>query len=163
MSVSYWPPWLLSKRGTEASGESPLGRVFDDWPRRLARQFAQQVEAVCAPFSFPCQPGRAPTVGLSVRVATEANPLASVLSIDGVGACDHVHRSAMMAKLLEIPLSAWYTSTRREHVRSPFVLQVDRRRWSVARHSPARRRRGEQGDPLMPLLFSSAIHNAWRK
>ena len=31
------------------------------------------------------------------------DPQATVLSIDGIGAYDHVHRSAMLGKLLEVP------------------------------------------------------------
>ena len=42
-------------------------------------------------------------MGHAVRVMTERNPDATLLSIDGVGAYDHVLRSAMMAKLLEVP------------------------------------------------------------
>ena len=34
---------------------------------------------------------------------SEADAEATVLSIDGIGAYDHVHRSAMLNKLLEIP------------------------------------------------------------
>ena len=30
-------------------------------------------------------------------------PQATVLSIDGIGAYDHVHRSAMLGKVLEVP------------------------------------------------------------
>ena len=77
--------------------------------KTLARQFAQEVEAVCAPFQFALST-RAGTdcVGHAVRAATEANPQATVLSIDAVGAYDHVHRSAMMAKLLEIPVCRVY-------------------------------------------------------
>ena len=38
-------------------------------------------------------------VGHAVRVATDQNTEATVLSIDGVGAYDHVLRSSMMSKL----------------------------------------------------------------
>ena len=57
--------------------------------RPLARLFMTRAGTDCA--------------GHAVRAATEADPQATVLSIDGVGAYDHVHLSAMMAKLLEIP------------------------------------------------------------
>ena len=36
-----------------------------------------------------------------MRIATDSDPKATVLSLDGIGAYDHVLRSAMMGKLLE--------------------------------------------------------------
>ena len=74
--------------------------------KTLARQFGPAVEATCSPFQFALST-RAGTdcVGHAVRFVTDANPEATVLSIDGVGAHDHVYRSAMMEKLLECPAS----------------------------------------------------------
>ena len=55
--------------------------------KTLVRQFAQEVEAAYAPFQFALST-KAGTdcVGHAVRAAT------AVLSIDGVGAHNHVHR-----------------------------------------------------------------------
>ena len=36
-------------------------------------------------------------------ILTDRDPQATVLFLDGIGADDHVHRSAMMGKLLEVP------------------------------------------------------------
>ena len=60
-------------------------------------------------------------------MATDADAEATVLSIDGIGAYDHV--------------SKW--------------KDLDGVQHDVHQHEG-----GEQGDPLMPLLFSLAIHNA---
>ena len=79
--------------------------------KTLARQFMTVVEETCVPFQFALST-RAGTdcVGHAIRVATDANHEAIVLSIDGVGAYDHVHRSAMLSKLLEVPrLQPLYT------------------------------------------------------
>ena len=72
--------------------------------RTLARQFGKAVEATCAPFQFALST-RAGTdcVGHAIRAVTDANPMCTVLSIDGIGAYDHVYRSAMLAKLHEVP------------------------------------------------------------
>ena len=72
--------------------------------KTLARQFGKAVEATCSPFQFALST-RAGTdcVGHAVRTATDRDPQATVLSIDGIGAYDHVHRSAMLGKLLEVP------------------------------------------------------------
>ena len=42
-------------------------------------------------------------VGHLLRAATDANPRATILSVDGVGAYDHVLRPAMLERLLHIP------------------------------------------------------------
>ena len=54
-------------------------------------------------FNSPC-PTRAGTdcVGHAVRAMTDLNPRTTVLSIDGVGAYDHVFRSSMLSKLYEV-------------------------------------------------------------
>ena len=72
--------------------------------KSLARQFSDEVESACSPFQFALST-RAGTdcVGHAIRAATDANPLCTVLSIDGVGAYDHVFRSSMMCKIWEVP------------------------------------------------------------
>ena len=59
--------------------------------KTLARQFGKAVESSCAPFQFALST-RVGTdcVGHVVRALTDENPMVTVLSIDGVGACDHV-------------------------------------------------------------------------
>ena len=59
----------------------------------LSRQFISEVEKVCAPYQFAMSI-RAGTdcVGHAIRATTDHNPRTTVLSIDGVGAYDHVSR-----------------------------------------------------------------------
>ena len=72
--------------------------------KTLARQFGAEVEKACAPFQFALST-RAGTdcVGHAIRASADANPRATVLSIDGIGGYDHVLRSAMLTKLVEVP------------------------------------------------------------
>ena len=72
--------------------------------RTLARQFGAEIEAACAPFQFALST-RAGTdcVGHMVRFLTEESHTATLLSIDGVGAFDHVSCAAMLGKLDELP------------------------------------------------------------
>ena len=63
--------------------------------KTLARQFSRQVEAACAPFQF----------ALSTRAGVDCVGHAdceATLPINGVGAYDHVFRSSILAKLLEV-------------------------------------------------------------
>ena len=54
---------------------------------------------------------------------TDADPNATILSIDGIGAYDHVLRSAMMSKLHTVPeLRGFVVAFRQVHVRAPNEL-----------------------------------------
>ena len=61
------------------------------------------MEKVRAPvqFALSTRAGR-DCVGHEVRLTTVLDPRATVLSTDGVGANDHVLRSAMVGKMLEV-------------------------------------------------------------
>ena len=72
----------------------------------------------------------------------------TILSINGIGAYDHVLRSAMMCKLHSVPGLRGLLP----FVRTTYAHPTSYR-WQDAMG-------GEQGDPLMPLLFSLAIHDA---
>ena len=63
-----------------------------------------QVEAARAPFQFALSARAGPDcVGHAVRLLTDMNPTLTLLSIDGVGAYDHILRSATLAKLASVP------------------------------------------------------------
>ena len=86
---------------TVAFQESPLVQAFDDWSQRHKHDSSAKT---CAPFQFALSTrAGVDCVGHAVRVATDANPEATVMSIDGIAAYDHVHRSAKMGKLLRVP------------------------------------------------------------
>ena len=72
--------------------------------RTLAKQFMAVFEAECAPFQYALST-RAGTdcVGHMLRAATDADPRLTILSVDGIGAYDHVLRSAMLGRLLQMP------------------------------------------------------------
>ena len=123
--------------------------------KTLARQFGKTVESVCSPFQFALST-RAGTdcVGHAVRLMTDAD----ALSIDGIGAYDHVLRSAMMEKVHSVPyLGGLLPFVRTTYVRpTSYVLEDG----DGVKHQIHQAEGGEQGDPLMPLLFCLAIHDA---
>ena len=67
------------------------------WLSGLAKQFASEFEAECALFQYALST-RAGTdcVGHMLRAATDLDPDATILSVDGIGAFDHVARAAML-------------------------------------------------------------------
>ena len=90
-------------------------------------------------------------MGHVVRAMTDADPNATILSIDGIGACDHVLRSAMMSKLCTVPELRGLL---------PFVRSMYAHPTSYRWQDSVGVTHQVQGDPLMPLLFSLAIHDA---
>ena len=72
--------------------------------RLVARQFMGAFEKECARFQYALST-RAGTdcVGHLLRASTDRDPTSTVLSVDGIGADDHVLRSAMLGRLLQMP------------------------------------------------------------
>ena len=127
--------------------------------RTLAKQFTKVFEAECAPFQYALST-RAGTdcVGHMLRAATDADPNLTVLSVDGIGAYDHILRTSMLTRLRNMPGA-------REIL--PFVrlsyAQPSEYSWydeSGQRRTVRQAEGGEQGDPMMPLLFSIGIQGA---
>ena len=72
--------------------------------RRLVEILARQLWKLhVLHVSSPRQPEQARIMGHVIRALTDANPSLTVTFIDGVGANDHVYRSAMLSKLFEVP------------------------------------------------------------
>ena len=95
--------------------------------RKLAKQFCEVFEAECTPFQCALST-RAVTdcVGHMLRAATDANPTATILSVDGNGTYDHVHRAAMLARLVRMPAARVLLQFARMFSRSAFQLHVVR-------------------------------------
>ena len=89
---------------------------------------------------------------------SERQPRLTVLTIDGIGAYDHAFRTAMLSKLLEVPSLRNLLPFARVACAQPSLYV-----WEDAddvRHNIEQHEDGEQGDPLMPILFSLGLHNA---
>jgi hypothetical protein len=97
-------------------------------------------------------------LGILVRAFLDSNPNATVLSIDGVGAFDHVRRATIFAELMAdneladlVPfVRMWYQDV------SHFLWADE----DGAIHDIAQADGGEQGDALMPDLFCLALRPA---
>ncbi len=125
----------------------------------LARKIAPEVEQACAPYQYAMST-RAGTecIGHLFRAATDMDATATVLSIDGIGAFDHVKRAAMLRKLHELEGARAILPFVRLSYASPtrYVWTNDAGEDKFVDQGEG----GEQGDPLMPLLFALGIHDA---
>ena len=127
--------------------------------RVLAQAFAQQIQDACMPFQYGLSTRTGTeAVARVLRAATEVNPRTTVLSVDAVGAYDHVSRGAMLGAVLERPA----LQPLLPYVRQ-FYATVSTYVWTDSHgrvHDIAQGEGGEQGDPLMPALYSLAQHGA---
>ena len=90
--------------------------------------------------------------------ATDRDPSATVLKVDGIGAYDHVLRSAMLVRLSGMPgARALLPFVRLSYASPSSYLWFDNQ---GQRRTVTQAEGGEQGDPLMPLLFSVGIQGA---
>ena len=148
--------------------QKPNGRVrgivIGDLLRRLvsrclAQSYAKQIHQACLPHQY----------ALSTRAGTEAvvhalttdseqHPTRTILSVDGIGAYDTISRNCMLQGLQAVPeanrclpfVRLFYTQPStyvwHDNTNTPHVIQ--------------QAEGGEQGDPLMPALFSLGQHAA---
>ena len=124
--------------------------------RTIAQQYAKLGEAATHPFQHALST-RAGTECVThiVQAMTSEDREATILSIDGIGAYDIVSRNAMfrgvadMVKLVPF-MRLFYGSP------STFLWEDDEGTVHHVRQGEG----GEQGDPLMPLLFSLGLHRA---
>ena len=138
-----------------ATGTSFRGLVA----KTLASQFEKPVEAVCAPYQFAFStPAGTDCVEHAIMAFTDADPQCTVLFIGGVGANDHVLRSSFLAKSHGMPsLQGLLPFVRSVYARPTTHVWED---GTGVRHQIHQAEGSEQGDPLIPLLFSLGIHDS---
>ena len=126
--------------------------------RSLARQYGPEMEKACAPFQFALSTkAGVDSVAHMVRYLTDADAEATILSIDGIGAYDHISRAAMLKKLHSLPKARSILPFVRL-----FYSKTSKHQWrddDGEYHFVEQAEGGEQGDPLMPILFSLGIHD----
>ena len=93
-----------------------------------------------------------------LRAATDSDPNVTILTVDGIGAYDHVLRSAMLGRLYAMPTArSLLPFVRMSHAQPSSYQWFDE---SGEARFVIQAEGGEQGDPLMPLLFSIGIQAA---
>ena len=129
--------------------------------RTIAQQFSPTIEQATAPFQYALSTkAGGECIAHALQALTDLDPRATVLSLDGVGAFDLISRGSMLKGLRSIPGGDSVL---------PFVLQFygnpSSYLWeddSGVTHEIRQGKGGEQGDPLMPLLFALGQHQALR-
>jgi len=129
--------------------------------KTMARQCAGLFQRATAPYQFALQTRAGmDACSLAPWALTDADPDLVVMSLDGVGAYDHVRRAAFLQALQEDPELACLLPLIRQFYTTPSTyLWVDDQGMI---HEIYQGEGGEQGDPLMPALYSLGQHGALR-
>lgn len=127
--------------------------------KAMARQCASLFCDATAPFQFALKT-RAGTdaVAHAIRALTDADPNLVVLSLDGIGAYDHIRRAAFLQALHDDPQLANLLPLVRKLYTTPSTYLWTDDKGEV--HEVHQGEGGEQGDPLMPALYSLGQHAA---
>ena len=125
--------------------------------RTISQQLAERVQAATAPFQYALSTrAGCECVAHALQGITEISATATITSIDGISAFDLISRRAMLEGVRGVHegvvpfVSMFYSSP------SGYLWQDS----SGTTHTIVQGEGGEQGDPLMPLLFSLGQHPA---
>ena len=125
--------------------------------RTMAQQLGPEVESATAPFQYAMRTrAGCECVAHALQALCEVDPELTILSIVGISAYDSISRVAMLHGLREVNGQAV------PHVRM-FDGQPSTYIWRMSTtllHSIHQGEGGDQGDALMPLLFSLGQHGA---
>ena len=138
------------------------GIVVGDIVRRLVartmvKQVSKQVEAATAPFQYALSTkAGCECVAHILQCVTDEDPEATVISIDGVGAYDLISRNAMFEGLLKMENGDQILPFVRCFCGSPSTYLWEDEMGVTQNIQQGEG--GEQGDPLMPMLFALGQH-----
>ena len=127
--------------------------------RTIAKQIAKKVEAAAAPFqdALSTEAG-CECVAHVLQSLTDLSPEVTVTSIDGVGAYELISRNAMLEGLLRVDGGDQILPFVRMFYSGPSTYLWEDE-MGVTQHI-TQGEGGEQGDPLMPMLFALSQHKS---
>ena len=121
--------------------------------RTMAQQLSERVKSATAPFQYALSTR---CISHALQAICDSEPNATVVSIDGIGAFDLISRRSMLQGLFEVAPEA--VPFCRQYYGSPssYIWQDEH----GVSHTIVQGEGGEQGDPLMPMLFALGVHAA---
>ena len=127
--------------------------------RTLAQQFAKKAEMATAPFQYALSTrAGCECVSHALQTLTDLDESATILSVDGVGAFDLISRRAMLEGLLNMEGGDRLLPFARQFYGSPSMFLWEDE-LGIVNHLQ-QGESGEQGDPLMSMLFALGQHSA---
>ena len=127
--------------------------------RTMAQQMSAAVESATAPFHYALSTrAGCECIAHALQGLTDVDPSTTIISIDGISAFDQISRAAMLDGLMNVERGGKVVPFVRMFYGSPSSYLWDDA--SGVTHTIPQGEGGEQGDPLMPLLFSLGQHSA---
>ena len=127
--------------------------------RSIAKQITKKVEAKTAPFQYALSTkAGCECVAHILQSMTDLDPDTTITSIDGVGAYDLISRNAMLEGLLQMDGGNQIIPFVRMFYGSPSTYFWEDE-MGTTQYIP-QGEGGEQGDPLMPMLYALGQHGS---
>ena len=127
--------------------------------RTVSKQFMKEAEEATTPYqyAFSTRAG-CECVAHILQSSTELDENATIVSVDGIGAYDTISRRAMLQGVLRMPSGDRILPFLKQFYSSPstYIWEDD----MGTQHEVTQGEGGEQGDPLMPMLFCLGQHGA---
>ena len=145
-------------------GGGVRGIVVGDMLRRvvartMAQQVSKEVEEATSPFQYALTTrAGCECVAHVLQTLTDLDEHATIVSIDGVGAFDLISRQSMLDGLSAMENGEKLLPFVRSFYGAPSTYLWEDEMGTT--HEVRQGEGGEQGDPLMPLLFSLEQHRA---
>ena len=128
--------------------------------RTISKQVIEKVEAATAPFQHALSTkAGCECVAHVLQTLTDLDPEATIMSIEGVGAYDLISQNAMLLGLLQMEGGDQIFPFMRCFFGNPSTHLWEDEMGITQCISQGEG--GEQGDPLMPLLFALGQHGAF--
>ena len=127
--------------------------------RTIAQQLDSEIEEATAPFQYALRT-RAGTecVAHLLQAATDADPHATIVSLDRIGAFDLISRASMLSGVMALPTGSSALPFARQFYGDASSYLWEDESGNV--HTVLQAEGGEHGDPLMPALFALGQHRA---
>ena len=127
--------------------------------RTMSKQLMELVQAATTPFQYAMSTkSGCECIAHALQSLTELNPRATVVSIDGISTYDFVSRKSMLQALADVEGGSQALS-QCSVVHRPSACG----RILQAECTSSNREKAEQGDAMMPFLFSLGQHSALLK
>ena len=125
--------------------------------RTIAQQYVAKVEVATTPHQYALRTkAGCETVAHILQVLTDLDPNATVVSVDGIGAYDLISRNSMLRGVRHMADGEQLLPFVRAMYGQPSTHLWEDDSGEV--HTIPQGEGGEQGDPLMPLLFCLGQH-----
>ena len=127
--------------------------------RTISKQFMKEAEEATAPYQYALSTrAGCECVAHILQSSTELDENATIVSVDGIGAYDNISRRAMLQGVLRMPSGDRILPFLKQFYSSPstYIWEDD----MGTQHEVTQGEGGEQGDPLMPMLFCLGQHGA---